>query len=130
MFPMLLNEVANNHRLSPFFSLLDERAPSFALPLDIYENEERYELRLDVPGVAKDDLKLHCENDTLSVRGQRKSARDGATRCERWCGSFDRMFSLPDGVDTARTEASLKDGVLTIVLPKCEKAKPRQITVQ
>ena len=130
MFPMLLNEVTNGHRLSPFFSLLDESARGFLPPLDVYENNERYELRLDVPGVAKDDLKVHFEQDTLTIRGERKSATENPTRSERWAGSFERTLSLPEGVDGARIEASVKDGVLTIVVPKGERAKPRQITIQ
>ncbi len=130
MLPMLLKEVTNGHRLSPAFSLLDESAPGFLPPLDIYENDERYELRLDVPGVAKEDLKVHFEQDALTVRGERRNATENATRSERWAGSFERTLALPEGVDGARIEASVKDGVLTILVPKGEKAKPRQIAIQ
>jgi HSP20 family protein len=127
---MLLKEVTNGHRLSPFFSLLDESASGLLPPLDIYENNEHYELRLDVPGVAKEDLKVDFEQDTLTIRGERKNATENLTRSERWAGSFERTLSLPEGVDSARIKASVQDGVLAIVVPKGERAKPRQITIQ
>lgn len=130
MLPMLWNEVANGNRVSPFFALLDESASGFIPPLDVQESDARYELRLDVPGVAKEDLKVHFEQDTLTVRGERKSTSETPTRRERWAGTFVRTLSLPDGVDNARIEATLKDGVLTIVVPKGEKAQPRQIAIQ
>src|SRR5579871_2814561 len=129
MFPMILKEVANNHRIAPFLPLFDETASGFLPALDVYESAERYELRLDVPGVAKENLNIHLENDTLTIRGTRQSATEGRARSERWSGTFERTLSLPDGVDATRIDASVKDGVLTVFLPKGEKAKPRQITI-
>ncbi|HZV02693.1 MAG TPA: Hsp20/alpha crystallin family protein [Planctomycetota bacterium] len=130
MLPMVFQEMANKHRLSPFFSLLDEGAQGYLPALDVHETDDRYELRLDVPGVAKEDLKVRYENDALTVEGDRKSFHSGPGRGERWVGRFERTLSLPDGIDAEHIEANLENGVLTIVLPKAEAAKPRQITIQ
>ncbi len=129
MLPMVFQQMANEHRLSPFFALLDEGAQGYLPALDVHETDDRYELRLDVPGVAKEDLKVRYENDAITVEGERKSA-PGPGRAERWAGRFARTLSLPDGIDAGRIEGNLANGVLTIVLPKAEAAKPRQITIQ
>jgi HSP20 family protein len=127
---MLVKEVADNHRISPFFPLLDESASGYLPPLDVHESDERYELRLDVPGVAKSALKLHFEQDALTIRGERDGSSETARRSERWSGQFERTLSIPESIDADKIEATLRDGVLTVVLPKAEKAKPRQIAVE
>lgn len=130
MLPMLWKEVADDHRLSPFFSLVEDAAACCLPPLDIDETDERYEVRLDVPGVAREDLAVRFENGTLIVSGQRSRPGKSSKRAERWSGKFERSFSLPDDADASRIEAKLEAGVLTIALPKLEKAKPRQIEIK
>jgi HSP20 family protein len=127
---MILDAIAHNRVFPAHEAALAAPARSFAPSLDISETADQYEVRLDVPGVAKKDLKLTFEDETLTVEGERLSTTESAVRHERWYGSFKRTLQLPSGVDHARIEARLADGVLTIVLPKAEAAKPRQIEVR
>lgn len=107
-------------------------APSEWTPrTDVQENEHGYVLQLDVPGIAKTDLNVQVENDTLTIKGDRKLAGtpEGYHRVERPFGSFSRTFLLPEFVNPAAIEAKLSDGVLNLFLPRREEAKPRQVQV-
>jgi HSP20 family protein len=100
---------------------------------DVVETKDAIVVRLDLPGHKSDDIQLKVENDVLTVEAERKlSERNGETfhRSERLAGRSVRSFTLPAGVDTARTEATYVDGVLEITLPKREEAKPRTIQVK
>jgi HSP20 family protein len=116
-------------------STTQEAAPAPAnAALDIYEETDRFEVVLDVPGFTREELKINVENDTLAIRGERPARAQSANpqhfrRVERWTGSFERTLTLPSTVDTTRAEAQLKDGVLKLVLPKKETSKPRQISI-
>jgi HSP20 family protein len=104
-------------------------------PVDVYENERgEVVLKAELPGLAKEDIDLRVENNTLTLRGERKHQteikEDRYHRIERTYGSFARSFSLPATVDAGRVSADYKDGVLTVVLPVREEAKPRQIQVK
>jgi len=110
------------------------RPASYATPLDIFEEENQFEVYLDVPGLSRDELKIGVDGETLNVKGERPArAQSGNERhyrsVERWTGSFSRALTLPPTVDTTRIEAQLKDGVLKLVLPKKEASKPRQINI-
>jgi len=103
-------------------------------PVDIFENDrQEIVLRAELPGVAKEDIDLRVENNTLTLKGERKREREVKEeqyhRVERSYGSFSRSFSLPSRIDTDKVRADFKDGVLTITLPVKEEAKPRQISV-
>lgn len=90
-------------------------------------------LRAEVPGFAEEDLEVVVENDTLTIRGERKTAApEGyqARRRERGDLSFARRFTLPVAVDAGAAEAVLKNGVLEMTLPKMPEAQPRKITVR
>ena len=102
--------------------------------VDIYENaNQEIVLKAELPGIAREDIDLRVENNTLTLRGERK--RDAAVkqdqyhRVERSYGAFSRSFSLPNRIDTEKVRAEFKDGVLAIVLPVKAEAKPRQIEV-
>ena len=101
--------------------------------VDIREEENRYVIHADIPGVEAKDIDITMENGILSIKGERKDEtrdeRNGYKRVERVRGTFYRRFSLPDTADAERIEARSKDGVLEIVLPKHEKVQPRRITV-
>lgn len=104
-------------------------------PVDIYENENHeIVIQAELPGLKREDIDLRVENNTLSLRGERKRLPEIKDeqyhRVERVYGTFSRAFSLPATVDTARVRAEYKDGLLTVVLPVREEAKPRQIQVQ
>ena len=102
--------------------------------VDIYETENDLVLKADLPDVDMNDIEIKIENGTLSLRGERKFEKNenqkGFHRIERSYGAFVRYFTLSDSVDTEHVQAGLKNGVLTITLPKKEVAKPKTIKVQ
>jgi HSP20 family protein len=101
--------------------------------VDILETEDNLMLKADLPDVKIDDIDIRVENNTLTLRGQRKFEKDdsikGWHRIERSYGEFTRTFQVPSTVDTEKVAADYKNGVLTISLPKKEAAKPRQVKV-
>jgi HSP20 family protein len=104
-------------------------------PVDIYENDQHeIVIKAEMPGLKREDIDLRVENTTLTLRGERRREsevkEDQFHRVERAYGVFTRSFSLPATVDGSRVKADYRDGVLTVVLPLREEAKPRQIQVQ
>jgi HSP20 family protein len=101
--------------------------------VDILEEDDRYLLSADIPGVDREDMKITLEDGVLTIKGERKSeaevSEQGYRRRERIHGTFVRQFNLPDTVDTANISASAKDGVLKIAIPKQEKPEPKRINV-
>jgi len=108
----------------------------FLPPADIVEHEKEYLVKIDLPNVRKEDVKILFDEGVLTVKGERKEEKEvkGETihRTERFYGSFERSFVLPDDVDSKLIRAESRDGVLTVILPKgaIAKAKPLAITVQ
>jgi HSP20 family protein len=102
--------------------------------VNVTEDSHSYYCRAELPGMRADDLDIAVTGNSLSIAGERKiTAQDKNAnyhRREREAGKFSRMISLSDQVDTAKAEARCVDGVLTVVLPKAESAKPRQITIK
>jgi HSP20 family protein len=103
-------------------------------PVDIKETENELVFIADVPGIEMKDIDVRMENGTLTVRGERKFERGteegGWHRLERSYGTFERVFTVPDTVDTDHGKADYKNGTLTITLPKKEVAKPKQIKIE
>jgi HSP20 family protein len=104
-------------------------------PVDIYQNgDHEMVLKVELPGLSRNDIDVRVENNTLTIRGERK--RDAEVkdenyhRVERSYGAFTRSFSLPNTVDSEKVSADYRDGVLTVKLPTREEVKPRQIQVQ
>lgn len=106
---------------------------SFVPAVDIYEDAQKLSLRLEVPGIKPEDVDIRVENNTLTVKGERKFASDEKEqnyhRIERRFGSFVRSFTLPQAVNTEAVTANYEHGVLSIELPKKPEAKPKQIKV-
>jgi HSP20 family protein len=106
----------------------------FAPRADVAESDEGYEISLDLPGVAAEDFELELEDGTLTIAGTRKDEtnEEGKTfqRIERRHGQFRRSFALGQDVDPDKVEASYKDGVLRISVPKTEKVRPRKIEIK
>ena len=102
--------------------------------VDIVEDKDGLRIAADLPGVKPEDVKISVENGVLGIRGEKQTGHeqhgDKAYRFERTWGSFERAFTLPETVDAERIEARYEHGVLTVTLPRAEKAKPRQIEVK
>src|SRR5260370_11752892 len=106
----------------------------WSLAVDIVETEDTLSLKADLPDVKVEDIDIRMENNTLTLRGQRRFEKDsnikGWHRIERSYGEFTRSFQVPSTVDTDKIAADYKNGVLTVSLPKKEAAKPRQVKVE
>ena len=106
---------------------------TWAPAVDIYEHEGNIVLTAELPGVDPKDVDVRVENNVLTLRGERKWSddvqRESYHRVERAYGSFTRSFTLPNVVDTEKIKADFKDGMLKLVLPKREEAKPKQISI-
>jgi HSP20 family protein len=109
-------------------------AGNFVPAVDVYEDSQKVQLKLEVPGIRPDDLDIRVEGRTLTVRGERKfeseEKEENFHRIERRYGSFVRSFTLPATVDTESIDAHSDNGVLTVSLAKKPEAKPKQITVK
>ena len=107
---------------------------SFAPPVDIYEDEHKISLNLEVPGMKQEDLDVRIENNLLTVRGERKFEKEEKEenfhRIERRYGTFYRAFTLPTTIDTANVKASYDSGILKLELAKKAEAKPKQIKIE
>jgi HSP20 family protein len=106
---------------------------AFVPPVDIYEDEHKIVLKLEVPGLTEKDLDIQLENHTLTVKGERKFEKEEKEenfhRIERRYGSFYRAFTVPNTVDSESVKAGYDAGVLKIELAKRAEAKPKQIKV-
>jgi HSP20 family protein len=102
------------------------------MPMDAYRHGGSYVLRLDLPGIDADSMDITAENNTLTVRAERRNdAPEGAqyVLAERPSGAYSRQIVLGDGLDVGAIAAEYRDGVLTITIPVAEQAKPRRIQV-
>ena len=119
-FSRMLTEPANNRPWAP--------------AVDIYETAEQDVIvKVDLPGLKRDEIKVTFENQVLSIEGQRQAGvqgeKDRAHLIERSHGSFRRSFTLPATVDSTRVDASYQDGVLVVKLPRREESRPRTIAI-
>lgn len=116
------------------FGIEDLGDGSWAPRVDIYETEDSYVVRADLPGIKKEDIEIDLKDNTLAVRGEKKfdgkSDKDNYVRVERKYGKFVRTFRLSDNVDRGKIKANYKDGVLEITIPKREEAATKQIKVE
>jgi len=143
-FPQLSNW-SSFDRLS---SLRDEvnRLFDFSLPardsglfsgwspaLDVFDDKETLVVKVELPGLKKEEIDISLNDGILTVSGERKrevEKKEGESfRSERYFGKFQRSVTLPTAVDSSKVSATYKDGVLTVELPKAEEAKPKQIAV-
>jgi len=103
-------------------------------PVDIMEDKDQVLIAAELPGVKPEDVKITMENNLLTIRGEKQHKveenSERVHRYERSYGVFERSFQVPSTVDAERITARYEHGVLHVTLPKVEKAKPRQITVQ
>ena len=122
---------------SPFFAPLqaktDASTDDWAPSVDISETDDNFEVRAELPGVAKDDLHVSVKDNLLTLSGEKRQEEVDDTqnyrRVERRYGSFQRSFTLPPEVATDNIKAEYTDGVLTLSIPKPEVAKPTEIPI-
>jgi HSP20 family protein len=135
------DSVRDQERMSRAFEGLysrsqEELAPGSWVPaVDIYSNDKReLVLKAELSDIKEEDIELTIEDNTLTLRGERKFdtevAKEQFHRIERSFGSFARKFALPPTVDAGKVSAEYKGGLLTVLLPLREEAKPKQIKVQ
>ena len=108
--------------------------PEWAPLVDIVEDGKEYLIKVELPEVQKDDVKVTVESGTLTISGERKAEKEQKGRrfhrVERYYGRFERSFSVPDDAEADDVKAEFKDGVLRVRLAKSEKARPKQIEVK
>ena len=101
--------------------------------IDVAETKDDIIVTAEVPGLNKDDINISIQENILTLRGEKKQSKEqkdeNLHRVERIYGSFQRSFTLPTLVDSTKVNASYKDGVLRIVLPKKEEVKPKEISI-
>ena len=102
--------------------------------LDLYEDKDNFVVKIELPGMKREDIEVSLHEGSLSISGERKSEKKHEDaevyRAERFFGRFQRTVTLPTPVAADKVKAAYKDGVLTITLPKTEEAKPKQIDVK
>lgn len=124
--PMMFNELFNDF----FDNVLNSNVQHFTAPaVNITETDDNFKLSLAAPGLAKEDFKISIDNDILSISAEKKEEKSSATekfnRREFSFSSFKRSFSLPEHVDVEKVSAVYENGVMSLVLPKREEAKPK-----
>src|SRR5438445_1771035 len=126
----LFNEVLGNFD----WQFRDNAGASWVPPVDVFEQADAIRIVAEVPGVKPEDVKISLENSVLTIHGTKQQVAEEGTervhRYERSYGTFERSFTLPASVDAGNIKADYEHGVLTVTLPKVEKARPRHIDVQ
>ncbi|MBV9874391.1 MAG: Hsp20/alpha crystallin family protein [Verrucomicrobia bacterium] len=99
--------------------------------LDVYQDNDQFTVVVELPGLKKEDIELSLHDGVLTISGERKQEKKGEEgyKNERFFGRFQRSVTLPASVDGNKVKATYQDGILKVVLPKAEEAKPKQIEV-
>jgi len=99
--------------------------------VNVYQDKDQFTVVVELPGLKKEEIEISLHDDTLTISGERKREESSGLEflTERLYGNFQRSLTLPTAVDTEKVKASYKDGLLQVVLPKAEEAKPKQIEV-
>ena len=110
------------------------RSPAWAPACDIYENNNEIVVKVELPEVMREDVRVSIENNILMIYGERRlseeTKKENYHRVERNYGEFTRSFTLPGFVDMNKVNAEFKDGILRVTLAKREEAKPKQVEVK
>lgn len=121
--------------------LVGSDAPGWTPPVDLYETAAEFVLTAELPGLSRDQIEIHAEDSRVTIRGGRADAASGAERSkdvpceqyhrvERGHGRFSRAFQLPEPIEVDAIAADLKDGVLTVTIPKAAGRAARRINVK
>ena len=123
-----------NSIVREFFGADPFRSTLWSPALDVHEEEAAFVLKAELPGLKTEDIKISLDGDTLVISGEKK--REVETNdttyhhAERAYGAFERRLTLTKKIDREKIDASFKDGVLTVVVPKAEEVKPREISIK
>jgi HSP20 family protein len=113
--------------------LFETPLQAWAPALDVHEDKDSFTIRVELPGMKREDIEVSLQNGALVIAGERQTEtvkEDVAVhRQERCFGRFSRALTLPTAVAGNQVKAAYKDGILTVTLPKAEEARPKQITV-
>jgi len=129
MFDDLFNQFLIEGNGGPFNDIMKAA-------MDVAETDQSFEVKMDLPGVRAEDVEIQIDNNTLTIKGQRSEETEEKDEekqyhsIERYSGSFSRSVVLPSSINEDETSAEFKDGVLNIVIPKMEDAKPRKISIK
>lgn len=100
---------------------------------DIYETKDEYVFKVEIPGLSKDDINVEFCDNTLTIKGEKKEdkdvKKDGYHLIESFSGNFNRSYRLPQNVNTKNIQATMKDGILELRIPKAEESKPKAISI-
>lgn len=120
------------HDMNGDFNLQSFTQSDWVPPVDINESDKDFLITVEVPQIDKDDIKVQVQNGMLNISGERKYENEDkkAHRIERYYGSFQRSFKLPDNVKEDKIHADHKNGVLYLSLPKSEEAKPALLDIE
>ncbi len=129
-----LNQLFGSPLVNTFTSRAGEFFNTWSPALDVFEDKDHLTVKLEAPGLKKEDFDISFQDGSLTISGERKSETQESdtetSRSERVFGRFHRTISIPKAVDGSNCKAVYKDGILTVKLPKKEEAKPKQIEVQ
>jgi HSP20 family protein len=112
--------------------LVGTDAPGWTPPVDLYETEGAFVLTAELPGLTRDQIEIHAEDSRVIIRGDRTSGQvpcEQYHRVERGHGPFSRAFALPEPIDVEGVSADLRDGLLTLTIPKAGGRGARRINV-
>jgi HSP20 family protein len=115
--------------------LVGADAPGWTPPVDLYETSSQFVLTAELPGLSRDQIEIHAEQYRIVIRGARAAGPSSDVACEqfhrveRGHGRFSRAFTLPEAIDVERVSADLKDGILTVSIPKAVEQGARRIDV-
>jgi HSP20 family protein len=130
-----LRDELNSFFEMPFWSSFARAGQLFtgwSPALDLYESSDNVVAVVELPGMRKEDIDISLHDGTLTISGERKRESTGdekTQRTERYVGTFRRSIALPTRVNAGKVSATYQDGILKVVLPKAEEAKPKQIKV-
>lgn len=131
----LMNEL--QRELSNFFpsrTTANFDSEEWSPAVDISDEDDKFVIKADLPGVKADDIKVTVENDVLTIKGERESEKreqsDNYKRIERFSGSFMRRFTLPEAANLEKIKAKTTDGVLELTVPKKSKAKANPVEIK
>ena len=134
-FNKMFNSLENRYGISKSKDVDTEYENAVWMPLtDIYENKDNFSLKIDLPGIKKEDVKISFANGKLNISGERtqeEETKDAKShRIERSYGKYFRSFNLPELIQADKINAEFNNGQLTITIPKAEEAKPKEIEIK